>query len=579
MAQVRWNGGSRVSGASPREAGRSAGARLARWLHLAGVVTAVLAATMAGADEGGHRVACSDLTTLTFEGNTVVAAAAEVTTGSIVTATGITLTGLPAFCRVQGVSRPTGDSNIYYEVWLPLDTWNGKFLSSGEGGYVGALNYTRRGLDGGLDELLRRGYATASTDTGHVSTDTWWAVGHRERAIDYLYRAKHLVTVAAKGLVRAFYGRSASRSYLNSCSNGGRQALMEVQRFPDDYDGVVVGAPWNFQSHSNAGFVWDAQALSGPSAAIPVAKLPAIAAAVLAACDADDGLVDGVIADPTRCRFDPDVLRCSGAETSSCLTAAQLGALEKIYAGPTNPRTGEKIFPGFAMGGENGWTGLVTNLTASGLGNGYFANLVFEDPSWDYRTFDFDADMAYADLRVGVLGNAIDPDLSAARKRGVKIIQYHGWNDQTLQPAYSPEYYETVVSAMGGLKRTQRFYRLFMVPGMTHCYFGPGATSFGGVGQQIPPVRDPAHDVQSALENWVENGVAPDRIIATKYVDDSAATRAIKLTRPLCAYPLVAHYDGKGDPNDSGSFVCIGRRGHGQGDRDGDEDREGGDRD
>jgi feruloyl esterase len=545
--------------------------------RIAGAAAVLLLAPGVRAGEHRGRVACADLTRLTFEGNTGVTAADEVTTGSLVTATGITLTGLPPFCRVQGVSRPTGDSNIVYEVWLPLTTWNGKFLSSGEGGYVGALNYTRRGLDGGLDELLRRGYATASTDTGHVASDTWWAVGHRERAIDYLYRAKHLVTVAAKGLVRAFYGRPASRSYLNSCSNGGRQALLEVQRFPEDYDGVVVGAPWNFQSHSNAGFVWDAQALSAPGAAIPAAKLPAITAAVLAACDGDDGLVDGVVADPSRCGFDPSVLLCPGPETTSCLTAAQLGALRRIYAGPSNPRTGEQIFPGFAMGGENGWTGLVANLTASGLGNGYFANLVFEDPAWDYRTFDFDADMAYADLRVGVLGNAIDPDLSAARERGVKIIQYHGWNDQTLQPAYSPEYYETVVAAMGGLQRTQRFYRLFMVPGMTHCYFGPGATSFGGVGQQIPPVRDPAHDVQSALEDWVENGVAPGRIIATKYVDDAAATRAVRLTRPLCPYPLVARYRGMGDPNDAASFACRRPR---HADRDPEDgDREGDDRD
>lgn len=540
-----------AAGACSAEAGA-----LSRRLLVAGTLAALLAAPAASAHGRRHRVACADLTALTFEGNTSVTAATEVTSGSIVTPTGITLTDLPAFCRVQGVSRPTSDSNIYYEVWLPLDTWNGKFLSSGEGGYVGALNYTRRGLDGGLDELLRRGYATTSTDTGHLATDTWWAVGHPERAVDYLYRAKHLVTVAAKGLIQAFYGRPASRSYLNSCSNGGRQALLEVQRFPDDYDGVVVGAPWNFQSHSNAGFVWNAQALSAPGAAIPAAKLPAINAAALAACDGEDGLVDGVIADPSRCDFDPSQLLCHGPETNSCLTAAQLGALRSIYAGPTNPRTGETIFPGFAVGGEGGWTGLVSNTTAAGLGNGYFANLVFEDPGWLYSTFDFDADMAYADLKVGLLGNAIDPDLSAARRRGVKIIQYHGWNDQTLQPAYSPEYYQTVVEAMGGLRRTQRFYRLFMVPGMTHCYFGPGATSFGGVGQQIPPRRDPEHDVQSALENWVENGVAPDRIIATKYLDDAAATREVKLTRPLCVYPLVARYDGTGDPDDAASFEC-----------------------
>jgi Tannase and feruloyl esterase len=527
---------------------------------------AALALLCAGAaharDHGDPRVSCAGLAALTFEGNTTVTSATEVTSGTLLTPANQTLTNLPAFCRVQGLSKPTSDSSIFFEVWLPATTWNGKFLSSGEGGYAGVPNYTRLGLDGGLDELLRRGYATASTDTGHSSADPWWAIGHAEKVIDYLYRSKHLVTVAAKGLVRAYYGKPATHSYFNSCSNGGRQALMEIQRFPDDYDGYVVGAPWNFQSHSNAGFVWNAQAID--AAAIPAAKLPAITAAVLAACDGNDGLVDGVISDPTRCRFDPAVLLCTGAETNSCLTPAQLATLVKIYQGPHNPRTGEKIFPGFMLGGEAGWAGIVgnANVGASGLATGYFANITFQSRTWDYRTFSFDTDMAYADLHVGILGNAVDPDLSAAKKRGIKIIQYHGWNDQTLQPEYSPEYYETVARQMGGVHKIRSFYRLFMIPGMTHCYFGPGATSFGAVGQQIPPARDEVHDVQTALERWVEDGEAPNRMVATKYTDDAAATRTIKLQRPLCAWPSSAQYKGSGDPNDARSFVCKTPKGH-----------------
>ena len=204
------------------------------------------------------------------------------------------------------------------------------------------------------------------------------------------------------------------------------------------------------------------------------------------------------------------------------------------------------------------------------VGNGYFANIVFQNPAWDYRTFNFDSDMAYADMTAGVLGNSTDPDMSAAKRRGVKIIQYHGWNDQTLQPAYSPQWYQTVARTMGGLRETQEFYRLFMVPGMTHCYFGPGASSFGGVGQQIPPVRDATHDVQTALESWVEKGVAPERIVATKYTDDKAATRTVRLTRPLCVHPAVAQYSGAGDTNDAASFVCRGGvpAGHDDDDRD-----------
>jgi hypothetical protein len=547
-------------------------------LGLSGVPTAY--ADDDGASEvRGSAADCTSATKLALPGNTTVSAATLVTSGTLVTTgnpdgVNLTLTGLPAFCRVQGVAKPSSDSSIYFEVWLPQETWNGKFLSSGEGGYAGAPNYSRLGLDGGLDELVRRGYATASTDTGHVATDPWWAVGHPQKARDYLYRSKHLVTVIAKQLILAYYGRPQTHSYFNSCSNGGRQGLLEVQRYPEDYDGVVVGAPWNFQSHSNAGFVWDAQALSAPGAAIPVAKLPAITASVLAACDANDGLVDGVIGDPPACHWNPATLLCNGADTNSCLTQPQLTALEKIYAGPSDPVTGAKIFPGFDIGGEAGWAGIVSDLTGVGLENGYFANLVFENRNWNYSTFNFDTDMAYADAKVGSLGNSIETDLSEAERRGVKIIQYHGWNDQVLQSAYSPEYYRQVVKTMGGLKKTQSFYRLFMVPGMTHCYFGPGATSFGGVGQQIPPVRDATHDIQTALERWVEEGIAPDSMIATKYTDNAATTTTIKLTRPLCVYPKVPRYNGAGDPNDAASFSCVQPPTRGNGD---DDDQDSGD--
>jgi feruloyl esterase len=517
----------------------------------------VTGAAQEGGNRTGAKVGCADLTKLTFEGNTSITSATAVPAGGFVTPAGQTLAGLPAFCRVIGVSRPTSDSNINFEVWLPSDSWNGKFLSSGEGGYAGTLNYTRAGLDGGLDNLIRRGYATASTDTGHVSTDDNWAIAHPEKVVDYAYRAKHLVTVAAKGVVAAFYGRPATHAYFNSCSNGGRQGLMEVQRYPEDYDGVVVGAPWNFQSHSNAGFVWDAQALDAPGAAIPAAKLPAIHAAAIAACDAQDGLADSLIEDPRTCAFEPAALLCKGAENDQCLTEPQAAALQKLYDGPKHPRTGAAIFPGWARGGELGWARSVVGRDVTNLGRTYFSKLVFEKPEWDFRTFNFDSDLALAESKIGKLADAIEPDLSAAKRRGVKIIQYHGWNDQTLQPGYSPAYYERVTAAMGGPANTRDFYRLFMVPGMAHCYFGPGANSFGGVGQQSPPARDALHDIQTAMENWVEKGEAPNRLIATKYVDDAAETTAVKFTRLLCPYPSVARYNKSGDPNDAGSFVCT----------------------
>lgn len=519
----------------------------------AGAVRPVDIAARPAAAAATPGASCQDLAQLTFEGNTTITAATTVTGGRFTTAANQTIGNLPEFCRVIGVSKPTGDSQITFEVWLPVNGWNGKFLSSGEGGFAGVLAYTRGGLDGGLDEFLRRGYATASTDTGHVSSDEFWAIGHPGRVADYAYRAKHLVTVAAKGLIAAFYGKAPDFSYFNSCSNGGRQGLIEVQRYAADYDGVVVGAPWAFQSHSTAGMVWTAQALAAPGASIPAAKLPAIQAAAIAACDTVDGLADGLIEDPRRCRFDPSVLLCTTGDNEGCLTKAQVEAVKKLYAGPSNPRTGEKIFPGWTAGGEGGWT----NIASLRLPLGYFGNLVFENPKWDFKSFDFDKDMAAADAKIGAMADATSTDFSAARARGVKVIMYHGWDDPVLQPEYTPQYYEKIAAANGGLDKTKDFMRLFMVPGMQHCSGGPGANSFGGVGQQVPPVRDPAHDVQAALEAWVEKGVAPNQIVATRFADDAPATRTIKSTRVLCPYPQVSKYKGSGNRADAASFQCV----------------------
>ncbi len=541
--------------------------------HLAALTGALLLAAVGlSAQSGAGRrassapvagaAACAALAGLHVDGDATITAGTMVTAGRLDIGPNITLTNLPAFCRVQGVSRPSGDSNILFEVWLPEGAaWNGKFLSTGEGGFAGTPNYSRNGLDGAMDAIVRRGYATASTDTGHSNTDEWWAVGHPEKAADYLYRAKHVTTLAAKAVIAAFYGRAPSHSYFSSCSNGGRQGLIEAQRYPDDFDGLIVGAPWNFQSHSNAGFVWNAQAMSAPDALIPPGKLPAINRAVLAQCDRQDGLADQVIADPSRCDFNPQSLVCRGDESNDCLTAAQAAALRKIYDGPINPRTGARIFPGFALGSETSWTGIVRVPSRQGPGGlgliSYFSNLVFENPEWDFRRFDFDADLAAADGKVGRLGNAVAVDYSRAKQRGVKIIQYHGWNDQTLQPAYSPQYYEEVVAANGGLEATQGFYRLFMVPGMAHCYGGPGASNFGGVGQQLPPARDAEHDLVAALERWVEQGTPPAQFIGTRFTDADAATRRVAFTRPVCLYPSVPRYTGRGDPNDAASFTCV----------------------
>jgi feruloyl esterase len=511
-----------------------------------------------GTQAAAPAASCESLAGRMFDHNTSITAATLVTSGTLPVSDTAAARNLPPFCRVQAVSRPTADSDIRFEVWLPQPSaWNRRFLSTGEGGFAGQLNYQRNGNDGAMDEILRRGYVAASTDTGHRSSDQWWAIGHPEKAADYLYRAKHVTTVAAKAVITAYYGQPAERSYFSSCSNGGRQGLIEAQRYPDDFDGFIIGAPWNFQSHSNAGFVWNAQALSAPGARIPAEKLPAITAAAAAACDTDDGLADGLIADPTTCRFNPATLICKGADGISCLTPPQAEALQKIYDGPKNPRTGEPVFPGFARGSESAWTGMVRPTTAASGLLVYFSNIVYRNPEWDLRTFDFDSDMAHTDQTIGALGNAVATDYAAAVRRGVKIIQYHGWNDQTLQPEYSPQYFEQVAKANGGLEKTQEFYRLYMVPGLAHCSGGIGASSFGGVGQQLPPVRDAAHDMVTALEQWVEQGIAPAQFIGTKYVDNEPATRAVKFTRPVCLYPAVPRYKGTGNPDDAASFACV----------------------
>ena len=506
----------------------------------------------------GRPVACSELKGRTFENGTTVVESSPVTSGTLTVSDTITIPRLPSFCRVQAVSKPSAESDVRFEVWLPdASVWNRKFLSTGEGGFAGQPNYQRDGKDSAMDELLRRGYATASTDTGHVSSDQWWAIGHPERVVDYLYRAKHVTTVAAKAIIASYYGQAPARSYFSSCSNGGRQGLIEAQRYPDDFDGFVIGAPWNFQSHSNAGFVWDAQALAAARAMIPADKLPMITEAAVAACDKDDGVADGVITDPRKCTFDPKALVCKGPDNNRCLTPPQVTALQKIYDGPSNPRTGEAIFPGFAKGAESGWTGMVRPMTGSSGLLAYFSNIVYQNRDWNLQAFNFDQDMTYTDDTIGRMGNAVSTDYSAAVRRGVKIIQYHGWNDQTLQPAYSPQYYEQVAAANGGVEKTEEFYRLFMVPGMMHCNGGVGASNFGGVGMQLPPVRDPAHDLQSAMENWVEHGVAPAQFIGTKFTNNEAATRTVQFTRPVCLYPATPRYSGSGDPDNAASFACV----------------------
>jgi feruloyl esterase len=466
---------------------------------------------------------------------------------------------------VKGVIRPTSDSEIKFALWLPPTGWNGKYRQEGNGGWAGAINYAS------LIDPLRRGYAVAGTDDGHEGNglSASWAIGHPEKLIDFGYRAVHETSVQAKALVRAFYGREAERSYFDGCSDGGREALMEAQRYPDDFNGILAGAPANNWSRLFTGFVWNEHALlKTPVSAIPPSKLPVIQRAVVAACDSIDGVKDGLIEDPRACRFDPAALLCKASDGANCLTAPQVEALKKIYSGPRNSRTNETIFTGLPPGTEaipGGWSTWVAPEKVAGaiqfaFGNSYYGAAVFEDPNWDFRTMDFDRDVRIADLKTGAILNATSADLRSFRAAGGKLIQYHGWGDAAIPAPSSIEYYESVRTFLSkypdartqGSRPTEDFYRLFLVPGMAHCGGGIGPNRFGN-GPSVSRI-DPESDAFSALERWVERGIAPDQIIGTGTVaDDPSKT----LTRPLCPYPNVARYRGSGDINDAASFACV----------------------
>ena len=440
---------------------------------------------------------------------------------------------LPAFCRVAATLTPTRDSDIKIEVWMPSQGWNGRFLGVGNGGWAGNISYPA------MAEALGRGYAVASTDTGHVGNggDASFALGHPEKLIDFGYRAVHEMTATAKAVVRAFYDSAPRFSYWNGCSTGGKQGLTEAQRFPADYDGIVAGAPANNWTPLMTGLLWAGRATLGDQASrIPAEKFGVLNRAALTACDAQDGVADGVIEDPRSCRVDPQVVLCKAADGADCLTAAQVEAARKIYGSATNPRTGEALFPGLPPGSELGWGAAAGGPAPFPIPDSHFKYVVFEDPTWDFRTLDFDRDVALAQRVDNGTLTAVNPDLNAFVTRGGKLLIYHGWNDQLITAHNSVNYYESVRSTLGAA-RTDAAVRLFMAPGMAHCSGGPGPNQADWLG---------------ALEQWVERGVAPSRIIASRRTN-----AAVDRTRPLCPYPQVARYGGKGSTDDAANFSCV----------------------
>ena len=512
--------------------------RINRVASVAVLITCVGATALARPDASiGTAQACADLTRLKLL-HTTITIAEVVPVGGFTRApsgrgaAAQAVSNAVAFCRVAATLTPTADSEIKVEVWMPVAGWNGKFQGVGNGGWAGIISYPA------LADAIAHGYAAASTDTGHSGDGGSFAFGHPEKFVDFAWRAVHEMTVAAKSIVAAFYGKGPQRSYWNGCSTGGRQGLMEAQRFPADYDGIVAGAPANPRMRLNAAGMAMHQALwRDPAGAIPAAKFSVIHDAVLAACDGIDGLKDRLIQDPTRCQFDPGVLACkSGDDPQLCLTAPQVAAARTIMS-PVKTRGGVQLLPRREPGSEIGWGFFFGGPDPLPLVADSFKYIVYKDPNWDWRTFDLDRDLAKADAAGEVeIADVADPNLSTFVTRGGKLLMYHGWSDALIPAGATIDFYNRLAAATRGTGKASDWVRLFMAPGMGHCRGGDGPNTF---------------DAVAALDAWVEARRPPERIIATQ-TTAGAATR----TRPLCPYPQLAVYTGKGSIDDAANFAC-----------------------
>jgi feruloyl esterase len=462
---------------------------------------------------------------------------------------------LPAFCRVTAKAKPTTDSDIKLEVWLPASGWNRKLQGIGNGGFAGLIDTKQ------LGDAVKAGYAATATDTGHTGSpiDAGWALGHPEKVIDFGHRGIHEMTRVAKAVTEAFYGKGPRRSYFAGCSDGGREALMEAQRYPEDYDGILAGAPANYWTRLLSLAAADTQALTlDPASFISPPKIKTIAAAVNAACDKLDGVQDGILNDPRQCHFDPATIQCKAEDSEKCLTAAQVVALKQLYTGLRDSHDRE-LFPGYvpgAEGGEGGWglwitgPGPAKSLMAS-FGINYFSNMVYDKADWDYKTFQVDSGLKAAEEKTAAALDAVSPDLKAFKARGGKLILYHGWDDPAITALSTVNYYDNVVTKMG--READSFVRLYMAPGVQHCGGGPGPDSYGEVGDLNP--TDPKHSLDAALEQWVEKGTTPSSVTASKFSREDRTDAT--MTRPLCPYPQAAKYKGSGDPNDAANFICA----------------------
>jgi hypothetical protein len=499
---------------------------------------------------------CSSLRNLKLEDTTItttelIAAGAPVS----ISDSRAPITGLPAFCRVAGAMRPTTDSVIRFEVWLPEHDWNGRFLGAGNGGFAGSIGYDE------LANYLKRNFAVAGSDAGHQAraTDASWAWQHPEKVKDFGWRAVHLTRLRAAEIVTAFYGKHDEKAYFDSCSDGGREALMEAQRFPEDYNGILAGAPANAWSTMLGGAVYVVQARQlDPRAYFSDLKLHAIQKASLEACDALDGVRDGIVNDPAECHFNPQVLLCKGEETLECVTAPQIETLNSIYNGAKDQQ-GRIVFPGFTPGDEAGWGEWLIGQDPTGASGqryleNYFRYIVTGDPKWSALTADPAVSLRQSREKAAADLDSDNPDLGKFAARGGKLILYHGWDDQAISPWNTVNYYQSVQQKMGSEKAAS-FLRFYMAPGVEHCAGGPGPSFFGQFG--LATAKGSQYGLFDSLVSWVEKGSPDENIYATKYGPGENGAPKVLMTRPLCPYPKVVKYSGSGDTNDAASFTCA----------------------
>jgi len=516
---------------------------------------------------------CTSLAAVAFP-TVTISAASNVNSITLKNAAGAATITKP-FCRVQAVARPTSDSEILFEIWLPpAGDWNGRMKTEATGGYLGGVPYAR------MAQMLEGGFAEVGTNLGHEGGESeTWALGHPEKVADYAYRSHYYVGNTAKAVIAAYYGQAPKKAYFDGCSGGGRQGQMMAQRYPDLYDGIIVGAPTMFYTDDILHIIWQevqhrASAQSEP--VIPARKLPMITADVMAACDAKDGLKDGEITDPRACRYDPKRLLCKAGDADDCLTQQQVDLVTATYRGSHSK--GVTLNPGPVAGSEFLWESMANRAANGGYGN-FVGHYVYGQKDFDWRKINFDTAYETIKQKLDPILAAPSPDLSRFKARGGKIIQYHGWNDPVNTAAESPNFFAAVAlfekygadgiegamqkvtpSEIAALVRGKNgvsdYYRVFMVPGMAHCTGGSGPTHFNQQRNAQAPATGADQDIVSALMRWVEDGTAPESIIATQY-QAGDGQRGIARQRPLCAYPAVARYRGKGDVNQASSFACV----------------------